>query len=286
MAKWPRTLQPETKGPARDRALRGCSIVWTRPAESAGAMAEALAKAGAEVHEAPAIEFVSLVNKNLRELGKSINALLKREGWLILPSPAAIRFFTQALEQLRLSPARLAPLRIAAIGPASAGQLAAAGLSAHFLPPWPNGRSLSETLPAEPGSPVLISGSSQTRPELREGLAARGLRVSVLPLYTPRASAAGLRAIHQLLAERPERLVVVTSPSAAEALRRFFDHALVDKATLLDKAQWVAIGPTTFQKLREWNILAPADVAQAATPDARGIIQAAAALGQAGPPES
>lgn len=275
--KWPRKIllaEPEAPGHGEARALlRGVSILWTRPVESNEALAEALVRAGAEVLEAPAIEFASFVEKNIKQCRKMLEGLRDHRGWLILPSPTAVGFFRELLGRTHLDPSALEGVRVAAIGQASAEALAAAGLRADFLPPTPRGSALAETLPAEPGEPVVIAGSSQTRPELREGLEGRGLNVQFLPLYAPCPCRGGLRAIGKLLAKDARRIIVATSPSAVDAIM----ESLGETRELAAEALWVAIGPTTHRRLLDCQV-SPDAIAEAAAPDAAGILAAAEGL--------
>lgn len=268
--RWPRLIPP---GPAPGPLL-GCSLIWTRPGAESGELApEALAALGAEVLEAPAIEFASFVERNLEQCRRVLELLREREGWLILPSPTAIRYFGEVLNRFHLDTSVFDDIYVAVIGKGSAAELARIGLSPDFVPPGSRGQTLAETLPAEPGTPVIIAGSSQTRAELRDGLAARGLSVQVLPLYAPRACRPGLRAIHAALAERPGRFVLVTSPSGVDAILK----ELPPEESLTSSARWVAIGPTTHRRLLDCGIR-PDRAALASAPTLDGLSQAILSL--------
>lgn len=283
MTHWPRILSPRsapsagTPGP-----LRGAWIIWTRPAEGGETQAEALAAAGATVSLAPAIEFKTIASRNLELFLLALDHLRQWRGWLILPSPTAIRHFGMLMEQTSLTPAALEGVRVGVIGPGSDAALGALGLAADFQPPLPNAASLASALPVTTGTPVMIAGSSQTRPELMEGLKARGLRVQLLALYDTRPCAEGLRAIEQTLEAHPEALLAAASPSAAEAILDWLEREERERPA----ARWLTIGPTTRQLLLDRGVAA-GDLAAAAAPDAAGLIAAAARLLQRpGPPEA
>jgi uroporphyrinogen-III synthase len=183
-----------------------------------------------------------------------------------------VRHFAALLARLSLEPEAavvLAGIRVAVIGEASAREVRACGLRADFVAPQPSGAMLAQTLPALPGTPVLIAGSAQSRPELSEGLALRGFNVQVLPLYAPRPSRAGLQAIRQALAERADRVLLVTSPSGVDAIW----ESRAQPPPLPLEVRWVAIGPTTAGRLEELGVEAGRR-AQAATPDAHGVAAA------------
>jgi uroporphyrinogen-III synthase len=115
---------------------------------------------------------------------------------------------------------------------------------------------------------VLIAGSSKTRPGLQVNLVARDLEVEVIALYEPHPCTAGLRALGEALREDPSRIIVLASPSAAEATVQFL-HA----SPLCSAARWVAIGPATYRRLLALGI-DPRQAAQAPAPTAEGIATA------------
>jgi len=272
---WPRLVLPPDPAPDRPQPLRGVSLILTRPPQTGGAMAEALADAGAEVIEAPAIELRSLVDENLAATARLLAELRARRGWLILPSKAAIGYFKEALRHIlpaadhQAAADPLAGVRLVAVGRASAGALAEMGLQADFVPSRAGGNCLGATLPAQAGELAAIVGSSETRRELAAGLAGRGIEVRVLALYAPQPCAEGLSAILQALAELPARRLIVASPSAADALLDAWAAAGRPEGSL----RWVAIGPTTRGRLLERGIRPEAALC-AAAPTAQALIEA------------
>jgi uroporphyrinogen III methyltransferase/synthase len=260
-----------------------CQIILTRPAREAQAMAEALTRLGAQVSRAPVIEFTNFIEENLEAITRVLETLHERGGWLILPSPTAIRHFSELLSRLQVPAALLHGLRIATIGRASAEALEEVNIPLDFLPPAPRAAALAQTLPLEStATPVLILGSAQTRPELVEGLEQRGARVQVLPLYAPHPNPPGLKHL-QVLLEQPSagiRLICVTSPSAVDAI---FDDMPVEThegvAPALRQKGFLAIGPTTAGRLKSHGIH-PFWIEEADVPTPEGIMAAAAILTQ------
>ena len=96
MTDWPRIISGVSGG--ADAPLRGSRLLWTRPEESGTAMPEALAAAGADVAIAPAIELRDLAARNLEMFLESLDHLRHWHGWLILPSPGAVRSFSRLLD--------------------------------------------------------------------------------------------------------------------------------------------------------------------------------------------
>lgn len=273
------TITPSVSQMNAQPALHDCLILITRPSGEAGATAEALQAAGARVIACPAIEFGGLIEQNLAQIRPVLLALRDRGGWLLLPSPTAVRYFAELLARLQLEPADLSGLHIGTVGEGSAAVLHEHGLPVDFVPPVPRGSSLAEHLPAEAGAPVLILGSRQTRPELREALARRGLMVQTLPLYAPRPCQSGLQSLRRALMDHPDGprplavLLLVTSPSAVDAI---LDN-LTDPPDLFNGAGWIAIGPTTLRRMADRGI-DPGRMIESSHPRVEAIAEAAALL--------
>jgi uroporphyrinogen-III synthase len=271
--------QPERPDPGAERgpSLRGQSIVLTRPLASGGAMTVKLREAGAEIHEAPAIEFKSLIGKNLKLCTQAVRETQESRGWLILPSPTAVLFFGLWMEASGLNRKALKGLRWAVVGSASAAGLEKQGLTVDFTSPQPQGGALAQALPAEAGQRVLIAGSSQTRPELRMGLERRGLRVQTVALYRPHPCDEGLTLLSSLLDESPRRVVVISSPSGTDAIANHLTEIGRWPPPKHGEGVWVALGPMTERRMSERGIH-EASRTRASSPTAEGLIQAIVSL--------
>lgn len=264
-----------------DGPLAGCTVVVTRPQGEAGGVGDHLAGAGARVINAPAIEFTSFVEQNIEPVRLMLMGLRERGGWIILPSPTAVKHFAELLSRLHVAPGELKGIRLATVGEGSAARLQQAGLRCDYLPPSPRGQSLGESLPAQPGETVVIAGSRQTRPELSEPLTARGMNVQMLPLYAPRASAAGLDALAGELQAAACRgpnepcLVLLTSPSAVDAIC----ERLAPAVHADSRIGWIAIGPTTHGHLLDCGFDARVTI-EALDPTPEAIVEAACELAE------
>lgn len=225
------------------RPLFGRRIVLTRPANSGPAFGEAMAEAGAQVREFPAVRLEPASPGSRPALAEALRALGEVKGWLALPSPAAIRYFFQALAGLGLDSRSLGGVKLAVIGERSARDLAEHGLVADFHPEQATGAQLAASLPLErPSQRILIAGSSRGRPELRDGLRARGFEVFTHDLYTTTPNEPGTAELRRALGAREVDAVAVFSPSAAEAIAASLGP---DDASDVAAAQWFALGSTT-----------------------------------------
>lgn len=271
MSHWPRIISGISN--IADAPLRGSRLLWTRPEESGTAMPEAIAAAGADVVLAPAIELRDLAARNIEMFLESLDHLRHWHGWLILPSPGAVRSFGRLLALTGLGASALEGIRVAAVGSGSASAVEALGIAVDFTPPEPTGANLASTLPGGSGTPVMVAGSSQSRPELQDLLKKRGFRVQFLALYDTYPCPDGLKTIAGELSEHPDALVLAASPSAAESIADWYD----DREQPRPDMRWIAIGPTTRQRLLDLGV-APDRIAMAVSPDAPGVIAAAARL--------
>lgn len=255
------------------RPLFGRRVLLTRPAGTGEAIAEALRAAGAEVAQIPAVRFDAAdAEGGASDLIERLGALSSASGWLVAPSPAAIRFLFATLAEAGKDARALAGIRIAVIGAAGAEDLRARGVEPDFVSPTPSAVALAESLPLSEGaSEILIAGSANSRPELAEGLRARGFSVRHLTLYSTVPDREGLERIDEALERGAFDDVVVFSPSAAAALSSLRYKLEPDQ----DAAgpRWVGIGPTTAGAMRELGFRV---AAVAAAPTAQGLGQALA----------
>lgn len=270
------TQEPQAQHPVASAApLARAVAAITRPARS-DAMAAAFIAAGARVELIPVTHLEPEVDVAMLEI--KLAAIHASAGWLILPSPSAIGIFLGAARQIR-NFSDILRIPVATIGPAGAELLGKAGFGRVFTPAEPNAESLARTLPVEAGGGVLIAGADTTRAELAGVLAGRGVSVARLSLYRTVSDPAQVTRLFRMLFAppdplRPIRFVVVTAPSAIDAI------ASRMTAATWHAAGWLAIGPTTMARLKE-SLPAGAHAAQAETPDAAALVRAAAGLMEA-----
>jgi uroporphyrinogen III methyltransferase / synthase len=164
------------------RPLFGRTVVVTRAREQVSGLRTRLEEIGAEVLELPAIE-ISPIEFSLPDLAAY--------EWLVFTSPNGVRaFFDDGLAPAGLDARALARVRLAAIGPGTANALGRRGLRADLVPERFVAESLLEAFPAPsaPGAGVLLARAEVARDLLPGGLADRGYRVDVLPVYRTRAA--------------------------------------------------------------------------------------------------
>jgi uroporphyrinogen-III synthase len=284
-------------------SLAGRRVLLTRSPDRAGAMARALADAGAEPLLLPVIDFERAADQ--QALAAALDRLAGGEyGWLVFSSITTVRALKEAASARGASLRELVPAgtRIATIGPSSRRVLEAEGLRVDLAP---TGKQSAEGLVelwayaddagASGGDGagivrVLIPQSSLAAPTLSEGLDARGWAVDTVTAYRtvdypadpaqrlvaplaagePEGQAAPAvvldpDAANAELAEGRLDAVVAASPSAARRIH--------DVLAPLEGTRLIAIGEPTAAELERLGIPA---AATAATPTPEGIVDAVA----------
>ena len=281
-------------------ALSGRRVLLTRSPDRAGAMAAALAEAGAEPLLLPLIDFERAPDQ--AALAQTLSRLAAGGyDWLVVSSITTVRALKELAAAQGTQLASLVPdgVRVATIGPSSRRVLEAEGLRVDLAP---EGKQSAEGLvelwgavPPQDGSPrVLLPQSDIAAPTLAEGLLARGFEVETVVAYrtVDYPAADSMRLTAPLAAGEPAgqaapavvlrpdeanrelaagrlHAVVAASPSAARRI-----HAVLRP---LGATALIAIGEPTAAELAALG-LEPA--ATAATPTPSGIVDAVArALG-------
>jgi uroporphyrinogen III methyltransferase/synthase len=236
--------------------LFGKRVVVTRASAQAGALRAALASLGAEVLELPALRVVPLDPEPLRE---ALDRIAEYD-WVVFTSQNAVAFLWQSLRVAGRDARALAGRKLACVGPATADALLARGLAADVVPGRYVAEGVLEALDEREdvrGSRVLYVAAEGARDVLPEGLAERGCRVDVLPVYRTASDGAGSGALREALSAG--RVDAVTFASAS-AVRGFVEAV---GAELARRAPAVSIGPVTSDAVRAAGITLAAEASEA-----------------------
>ena len=236
------------------RDLLGATVVLTRRHEDNEALATALRERGARVLELPCVRVAPL--EDAEELAEAVRALGAGD-LLVLTSRSGADAVAAAS-----GPSSIA-CPVAAVGEATAEHAARLGMRVRFVASHADGATLARELPLPSGT-VVLARSDLADATLPDILAARGASVRDVVAYRTIAEIAGDTAEVAHAMEHDGVTVVVTSPSAVDALGAL-GPALVRRAT------FVAIGARTARRVRERVGVNPI-VAEA--PDAASIARA------------
>jgi uroporphyrinogen III methyltransferase/synthase len=252
--------------PPAHRPLVGRTVVVTRARAQASDLTEHLRGLGAEVVELPAIRIARLPDPpGLAEAVAGIGD----HRLIVLTSVNGVDALFDALAAAgRDARALSAEATVVAIGPATAERLAARGVRADLVPERFVAEGILEALADRDlqGVPALVARARGSRPELVDGLRARGARVDEVELYEavaepadPGALAAALAADH----------LTFTASSTVRSFMALLGPA--DRAALAEGPRVVSIGPVTSATARAEGLEVHAEAAVHTIP---GLVEA------------
>ena len=165
------------------KPLFGQRVLVTRTREQASELSRALAAAGAEAIELPAIKIVRRYDE--AELSRAADTLRAGDyAWVCFTSANAVNIFFDILSARALD-ARAVRARVAAIGPGTAESLRARGIAADLVPAQYTAEGLAaafEHIDVR-GARVLLPRAENAREVLVDALVARGADVAEVTLY-------------------------------------------------------------------------------------------------------
>lgn len=243
------------------RPLFGQTVLVTRPAHQADAMAAKLSALGADVLYQPAIEITEPADWSPVD---AVIAGLADFDWLVFSSANGVEYFFRRLFALGHDLRKIGSAKLAAIGPATVEALTAYHLNADVSPDAYRAEALAEALaPHAKGKRFFLARASRGREVLAEMLASAGGIVRQAVVYNSTDVATPSPEIVEALNAGRIDWTTVTSSAIARSLVNLFGDAL-------SKTKLVAISPVTAEVLSELGH-PPSVVANTFT--AEGIIE-------------
>jgi uroporphyrinogen III methyltransferase/synthase len=245
----------------RDGPLLGRRVVVTRARAQASDLSERLRALGAAVVELPAIRIAPLPPS---PDDMAVLAGIGQHLLIVLTSVNGVDALFARLAELGLDARAISgTAQVVAIGPATAERLAAHGIRADLVPEQFVAEGILESLAGRPleGVRTLVARARGARPELVDGLRARGALVDEVELYEsvpepadPPAREAALGADY----------LTFTASSTVRAFMGLLGPE--ERAGLRDGPRVVAIGPITSATAREEGLEVHAEAAEHTIP--------------------
>ncbi len=257
--------------------LAGRTVVVTRARPQASELSARLRALGADVLELPAIRIAPVAG------GPEIDAACAAIGeyrLIVLTSVNGVdALFDRLAERGRDARAIDAACAVAAIGPATAARLAERGVRADVVPERFVAEALLESLEDRPlaGVRVLVARARAARPELVDGLRARGALVDEVALYDTLAEPAGPRELEAALAAD------YLTFTASSTVRAFTGLLGPGDRERLGGPRVVSIGPITSATAREEGLRVDAEASEHTVPGLVAALLADAREGAARP---
>jgi uroporphyrinogen III methyltransferase/synthase len=232
------------------RPLSGKRVLVTRTRKQASELSRALAAAGAEPVELPALEIVRIADA--AQVARCIELLrTSAYGWAIFTSANGVEMFFDDVAAAGLDARAFGRTRVAAIGAGTAAALLRFGVRADLVPEEYVAESLAEELARRPlrGVRVLLPRAAGARETIVDALTTRGAIVDELLLYEARVpKTTDAVALQRLRAGEIDIATFASSSSVRNLI------AMLGDAEALRGVTIAAIGPVTAQTLRECGL--------------------------------
>ncbi len=222
------------------KPLTGRVVLVTRAREQAGAFAELLEAAGAQVLLVPTIAIEP------PESWAPLDAALGgRFAWVVFTSVNGVAMVRRRVEATGVGRPLLERARLAAIGPATAGALRDWGLGPEIVPGEYVAEALVERLRPEitAGTHVLLPRAAETRDVLVRELASLGAQVTEVAAYRTRPATEETAGLREALASGGVDVVTFTSSSTVRSFCALFKPGELSR--LLAGVTVACIGPIT-----------------------------------------
>jgi len=236
-------------------------VVVTRARAQASELSERLRALGAAVVELPAIR---IAPRALSPADTAALAGIGQHRLIVLTSVNGVDALFDRLAELGLDARAISGgSQVVAIGPATAERLAAHGIRADLVPARFVAEGILESLADRPldGVRALVARARGARPELVDGLRARGALVDEVELYEAVSEPA----------DPPAREAALGADyltfTASSTVRAFMGLLGPDeRAALREGPRVVAIGPITSATAREEGLEVHAEAAEHTIP--------------------
>jgi uroporphyrinogen III methyltransferase/synthase len=245
--------------------LAGRSIVVTRSADQAAALADPLRALGAEVIAMPVLEVVD--PPDLEPIDSAIQSLATYH-WVVLTSTNAVDRLVLRMEALGKSVRLLKGVKVAAIGSTTAERMRALGVEPDLVPQTARAEGLVlefERLGVGKGCRILIPRALRAREVLPYALRLRGAVVDVAPVYQTVPVPPDPAVLVRLDAGTID-CVTFTSGAIARGFVSAIEEAGIEIGRVMREVTIASIGPVTTHDIEELGYRADIEAKRATMP--------------------
>lgn len=236
------TQLAETMNWVQNRPLAGRTILVTRPAGQAEALAKPLRELGARVLQQPAIAIEP--PQDWQPVDSAITKLSEYD-LLIFCSHNGVRFFLNRLEIRGSDMRALAGLEIGCIGKKTAAALQQFHLQCDLLPDTFHADAMAKLLASRASDKrIMVIRASRGNDELATQLAAMGNQVTQVIAYQHSDVHECDASIKEAVSNGEVDWVTITSSATAESLHRMFSDSMINMKI-------ASLSPVTSKKIGE-----------------------------------
>lgn len=229
------------------KPLFGKKIVVTRSKIQSVRMADQIRKHGGEPILFPTIETVDPVD--FGPLDRAFNTISNYD-WVLFTSENGVERFFKRFFEIEKDIRDLAGPKFGAIGPITAKAIVLKGIKVDMLAKEFQAEGILEFFDNQDldGKNILIPRAEKARDTLPDGLARKGARVDIVPVYrTIRPSGEDIATVRDLFLSKSVDAVTFTSSSTVDHFLEMMN--VTDPVELLRGAVVASIGPITTDTL-------------------------------------
>jgi len=217
----------------------------TRPLDGIEEFQRKLEFQGAEVVAKPLIQLC--LKADQAEINEALKKLETYE-WLVLNSPAAVKFFFQRVQEQGLKMYFYPNLKIATVGEKTKMKLEQLGYRTNFVPIQFTAEVLAANLPEVEGKNILIPASNLSKQDYVLAFEERGAKAHQIVLYENLRRELNEEEKAEILNEGIDYLTF-TSGSAVKVFEDYFGNP----EKQFSKAKVVCIGPSSAKVAEKLN---------------------------------
>lgn len=171
--------------------------------------------------------------------------------WILFTSKNGVKFFMQAIKNLKIDVKELKILHIGAIGTKTAEMLKKYQLPVHFIPSIFTTEDLVYELQNIKGKKILLPRADIATPLLIKFLKEKGAHIINIPIYQTTLLLQPDKSLEQLYKKKEISYLTFTSPSTVKGFVKNIEELKID--TNIFSVPTISIGPVTTRTLKKYG---------------------------------